>query len=56
MYWKIVYNQYQKFKAEPVKAKGWLTAGQYKIKSKTDTEELAAYDSCNKYHYEFGCV
>ena len=39
---KLYSNQYEKFKAEPGKAKGWLTAGQYKIKSKTDLQALAA--------------
>ncbi len=35
-------QQYEKFKKEPAKMKGWLNAGAYKVKIKTDLPALAA--------------
>mgnify|MGYP003488028014 FL=1 len=34
--------QYEKFKKQPAKMKGWLTAGEYKINSKKDLQALVA--------------
>jgi hypothetical protein len=39
---KLYTEQYEKFKKEPAKMKGWLNAGEYKIKTKTDLSALAA--------------
>lgn len=39
---KLYTLQYEKFKKEPAKMKGWLNAGEYKVKIKTDLPALAA--------------
>ena len=39
---KLYATQYENFKAEPGKTKGWLNAGQYKLKGKNDFNGLAA--------------
>ncbi|MFT3932505.1 MAG: DUF1549 domain-containing protein [Chitinophagaceae bacterium] len=39
---KLYTDQYQKFKTDPTKMKGWLNAGAYKIKAKTGLQEIAA--------------
>ncbi|MFT3703555.1 MAG: DUF1553 domain-containing protein [Agriterribacter sp.] len=39
---KLYTEQYQTFKTDAAKMKGWLNSGAYKIKSKTDLQALAA--------------
>ncbi len=39
---KLYSSQYEKFKKEPNKMKGWLTAGQYKIEKEKDLPAIAA--------------
>jgi hypothetical protein len=39
---KLYANQYEKFKAEPGKTKGWVNTGQYKLTGKDDLNGLAA--------------
>ena len=39
---KLYAAEFEKFKKQPAKMSGWLTAGEYKIKSKKDLQALAA--------------
>ncbi|MGC4039151.1 MAG: DUF1549 domain-containing protein [Chitinophagaceae bacterium] len=39
---KLYNTQLEKFKASPEKMKGWLNAGEYKIKDKVDLKQVAA--------------
>ena len=39
---KLYAADFEKFKKQPAKMSGWLTAGEYKIKSKKDLQALAA--------------
>jgi len=39
---KLYNDQYEKFKQDPGKMKGWLNAGEYKITGKVDAKQIAA--------------
>ena len=39
---KLYNAQYEKFKQDPGKMKGWLNAGEYKITGKVDAKQIAA--------------